>query len=176
MGCSKFSSGGKSLLSSRFDHDSCGVGFVATLHGRSEHEILRLALTALGRLAHRGAIAADGKSSDGVGVQTAVPRDYLLKDTGITLRPEQPLAIGMLFLPKDEEAAHRDAQRFKACISARGFEWLGWRDVPIAREVLGPIAAGCMPVIRQALLTTADDFDGNLDELERRLFLDAQGV
>src|SRR5215472_8961723 len=119
MGCSSFSSGRSNLLNSRFEHESCGVGFVATLHGRSEHEILRLALTALGRLAHRGAIAADGRSSDGVGVQTAVPRTYLLNDTGITLRAEQPLAVGMLFLPKDEEVAQRDAQRFKACVSAR---------------------------------------------------------
>ena len=100
MGCSSFSSGGKNLLNSRFEHESCGVGFVATLHGRSEHEILRLALTALGRLAHRGAIAADGKSSDGVGVQTAVPRNFLLSQTGFSLRPEQPLAVGMLFFPQ----------------------------------------------------------------------------
>ena len=104
MGCSNFSSGGSNLVNSRFDHESCGVGFVATLHGQSDHEILRLALTALGRLAHRGAIAADGKSSDGVGVQTAVPRNFLLSQTGITLRPEQPLAVGMLFLPQDEDA------------------------------------------------------------------------
>jgi len=45
------------------------------MRGQSDHEILRLALTALGRLAHRGAIAADDQSSDGVGVQTAVPRN-----------------------------------------------------------------------------------------------------
>jgi glutamate synthase (NADPH/NADH) large chain len=170
MGCSKLSPGGKSLLSSRFDHDSCGVGFVATLHGRSEHEVLRLALTALARLAHRGAIAADGKSSDGVGIQTAVPRSYLLSQTGITLRPGQPLAVGMLFLPQDPEMAQRDSQRFKACISSRGFEWLGWRDVPVTREVLGPIAADCLPVIRQALMTTSEDFAGDANELERCLF------
>src|SRR5271169_307391 len=170
MGCST-SSGGVNLVSSRFDHDSCGVGFVATLHGRSEHEILRLALTALGRLEHRGAIAADGKSSDGVGVQTAVPRNYLLSQSRFILRPEQPFAVGMLFLPQDEEQAQRDAQRFKACIYAQGFEWLGWRDVPVAREVLGEIAASSLPVIRQALMTTANDFDGNTNELERRLYL-----
>src|SRR6516225_8154453 len=171
MGCSKLSSGGQGLVSSRFDHESCGVGFVATLHGRSEHEILRLALTALGRLAHRGAIAADGKSSDGVGVQTAVPRHYLLTKTKHFLRPGQPLAVGMLFFPQDEDQAQRDAQRFKACIYAQGFEWLGWRDVPIAREVLGEIAASSLPVIRQALVTTPDDFNGDTNDLERRLFL-----
>ncbi len=170
MGCSSFPSGGKNLLDSRFEHESCGVGFVATLHGRSEHEILRLTLTALGRLAHRGAIAADGKSSDGVGIQTAVPRNFLLSQARMFLRPGQPLAVGMLFFPNDNDIAQRDAQRFKACIYAQGFEWLGWRDVPIAREVLGEIAASTLPVIRQALVTTADDFTGDTNELERRLF------
>jgi glutamate synthase (NADPH/NADH) large chain len=170
MGCSSFSSGGNNLLNARYEHESCGVGFVATLHGRSEHEILRLALTALGRLAHRGAIAADGKSSDGVGIQTAVPREYLLSQSKFFLRPGQPLAVGMLFLPQDEDQAQRDAQRFKACIYAQGFEWLGWRDVPVAREMLGEIAASSLPVIRQALITTADDLTGDAGELERRLF------
>ena len=169
MGCS-FPSGGKNLLNSRFDHESCGVGFVATLHGRSEHEILRLTLTALSRLAHRGAIAADGKSSDGVGVQTAVPRDFLLSQSCLYLRPGQPLAVGMLFFPQDEDQAQRDAQRFKACMYAQGFEWLAWRDVPVARDVLGEIALACMPVIRMALMTTADNFTGDSAELERRLF------
>src|SRR6516164_3824628 len=171
MGCkSSTRERNKGLLEPRFDHDSCGVGFVATLRSNPSHEILRLALTALGRLAHRGAIAADGKSSDGVGVQTAVPREYLLNQSKFCLRPSQPLAVGMLFFPQDEEQAQRDAQRFKACIYAQGFEWLGWRDVPIAREVLGQIAASSLPVIRQALVTTADDFTGDLGELERRLF------
>jgi len=169
MGCSKFS-GGTNLLNSRFEHDSCGVGFVATLHGRSEHEILRLTLTALGRLAHRGAIAADGKSSDGVGIQTAVPRDFLLTQTKLFLRPGQPLAVGMLFFPQDGEQAQRDAQRFKAAIYAHGFEWLAWRDVPVVTEVLGEIALSSMPVIRMALMTTIDDFAGDTNELERRLF------
>ena len=170
MGCSSFSSGGKNLLDSRFDHDSCGVGFVATLHGRSEHEILRLTLTALGRLAHRGAIAADGKSSDGVGIQTAVPRNFLLTQSKMFLRPGQPLAVGMLFFPQNEDQAQRDAQRFKACVYAQGFEWLAWRDVPVEREVLGEIALACMPVIRMALMTTAEDFSGDPNQLEQRLF------
>src|SRR5271163_1077630 len=110
MGCST-SSGGVNLLSSRFDHDSCGVGFVATLHGRSEHEILRLALTALGRLAHRGAVAADGKSSDGVGVTTAVPRALLLREAGLSLDDDQTLAVGMLFLPAEETRAEALLER-----------------------------------------------------------------
>jgi hypothetical protein len=63
-----------SLLDPRFDSDSCGVGFVAQLSAEPSHTVLTHALTALARLAHRGAVAADGKSSDGVGVTTAIPR------------------------------------------------------------------------------------------------------
>src|SRR5579875_4212402 len=73
------------LIDSRFDHESCGVGFVATLDNQPSHDILTRAMTALARLAHRGAVAADGKSSDGIGIHTAIPRDLLLADTGITL-------------------------------------------------------------------------------------------
>src|ERR1022692_4203771 len=67
-----------SLVDPRFDSDSCGVGFVAQLSGVPSRAILTHALTALARLAHRGAVAADGKSSDGVGVTTAIPRALLL--------------------------------------------------------------------------------------------------
>src|SRR5271165_187220 len=126
----------RTLLDPRFDHDSCGVGFVATLRGNSTHEILQLALTALGRLAHRGAIAADGKSSDGVGVMTGVPRSLLLGQAAIQLRAEQPLAVGMLFLPRDAAQATRDMSCFMECVCEQGLDGLGWRDVPISPEVL----------------------------------------
>src|SRR5271165_4630468 len=118
MGRSSSGSQDRSLLNPRFDHESCGVGFVATLHGRSNHDILRLALTALGRLAHRGALAADRKSSDGVGILSAVPRAFLLKQTGIALQNERLLAVGMLFLPQNEPAAARDVTRFEECIAS----------------------------------------------------------
>ncbi len=74
-----------SLLDPRFDSDSCGVGFVAQLSAEPSHEILAHALTALARLEHRGAVAADGKSSDGVGVTTVIPRAWFLAQTGLTL-------------------------------------------------------------------------------------------
>ena len=74
-----------SLIDARFDQESCGVGFVAQLSGEPSHAILNHALTALARLEHRGAVAADGKSSDGVGVMTSIPRDLLLHLLGIKL-------------------------------------------------------------------------------------------
>src|SRR6516162_2658041 len=130
MGPDLMGSRGRTLLNSRFDHESCGVGFVANLHRASNHDILRLALTALGRLAHRGAVAADRKSSDGVGILAAVPRSFLLKQTKLALAHERPLGVGMLFLPQDEDAAARDATRFEECVASQGLQCLAWRDVP----------------------------------------------
>ncbi|HEX8811618.1 MAG TPA: glutamate synthase central domain-containing protein, partial [Terracidiphilus sp.] len=144
---------------------------VANLHGAPNHEILRLALTALGRLAHRGAVAADRKSSDGVGILTAVPRAFLLNQTAFALPAKQALAVGMLFLPQKAAADARDALQFEECISAQGLQWLSWRDVPIRREVLGALSLRCLPLIRQALITVPESAKWTDAEVEHRLYL-----
>src|SRR6266702_641145 len=91
----------RTLLDPRFDSDSCGVGFVAQLSAEPSHAILSHALTALARLAHRGAVAADGKSSDGVGLTTALPRALLLRETGLSLSSNDPLGVAVIFLPPE---------------------------------------------------------------------------
>jgi glutamate synthase (ferredoxin) len=94
-----------SLIDERFDQDSCGVGFVAAVDGAPDHEILKQALTALARLAHRGATAADGKSSDGVGILAAVPRNLLVQAAGLSIDEDQVLGVGMLLIPHEETRA-----------------------------------------------------------------------
>jgi glutamate synthase domain-containing protein 1 len=171
MGPGLIGSRGRTFLNPRFDHESCGVGFVATLRGAPSHDILRLTLTALGRLAHRGAVAADRKSSDGIGVLTAVPRGFLLNQTDIALPLEQPLAVGMLFLSREETVANSDALHFEECIAAQGLQWLAWREVPIRRDVLDELALESLPVIRQALITVPDSVRWTEAEVEHRLYL-----
>ena len=156
-------SGLPELYDPRFEHESCGVGFVATLTDQASHRILEQALEALGRLAHRGAIAADGLSSDGIGICTAVPRELLLASSGITLRAEQPLAVGVVFFPQNAPESHA---HLEDALAHQGFEVLGWRTVPTRPEILGEIARATMPVIRHVLLTTS-----NTKGLERRLYL-----
>src|SRR5580692_6152082 len=120
-----------SLLDPRFDSDSCGVGFVAQLSAEPSHGILQQALTALARLAHRGAVAADGKSSDGVGLTTAVPRAFLLKETGVALAAEEPLGVGVLYLPageKNKNYAKQAEESLASCLNSRQLRVLAWRD------------------------------------------------
>jgi len=134
------------LLDPRFDHDSCGVGFVATLRNTPTHEILTQALTALARLEHRGAIASDGKSSDGVGIMTAIPREFLLASSGISLAAGQPLGVGVIFFPNESSAGR---QALEQALAAQKLDVLAWRVVPTCEEVLGEIALSSIPVIRQ---------------------------
>src|SRR5690349_9609073 len=68
------------LYDPRFEHDGCGIGFVARISGEPSHQILAMALTAVGNLEHRGAVAADAKSGDGAGVLTQIPRALLLRE------------------------------------------------------------------------------------------------
>jgi glutamate synthase domain-containing protein 2/glutamate synthase domain-containing protein 1/glutamate synthase domain-containing protein 3 len=162
---------GESLIDSRFDHESCGVGFVATLTNQPSHDILTKALTALSRLAHRGAVAADGKSSDGIGIHTAIPRELLLASTGLTLAADQALAVGMVFLPAEPDAATAAVKALEEAVTAHGLAILGWRDVPTRPEILGEIAISTLPVIRQILLTDATTASQSNADLDRRLYL-----
>src|SRR5246500_615383 len=157
-----------SLVDPRFDHESCGVGFVATLTNQPSHDILTKALTALARLEHRGAIAADGKSSDGIGLTTGVPRDFLLAEAGIELDEARPLAVGVVFFPSESDESHAQLEE---ALTAQQLTVLGWREVPIRPEILGEIALSTMPVIRHVLITAEDLIRTEIAQLDRRLFL-----
>jgi len=83
--------------------DACGIGFVADSTGKRSHRVLLLGIVALARMAHRGAVAADGLTSDGVGllIQILYPlfkRELVSKG----IAPENPrdIAVGMFFFPE----------------------------------------------------------------------------
>ncbi len=118
----------RGLYDPRFEHDACGIGFVAQLSGAASHDILSMALTAVGNMAHRGGVGADGKSGDGAGVLTQIPRLFFARELvqlGISY-PVEDLAIGMIFLPRDEAqrtiARGLVAQGLASC----GLTLLGW--------------------------------------------------
>ena len=56
------------LYDPTFEHDACGVAFVARLDARPQHEVIERALAALERLEHRGAAGADAETGDGAGI------------------------------------------------------------------------------------------------------------
>jgi glutamate synthase (ferredoxin) len=159
--------GAVNLIDPRFDQDSCGVGFVVSALAKANHRILEDALTALSRLEHRGAVAADGASSDGVGLMTNVPRALLLKATGVELQGNELLGVGMVFLPQEETRAEAVIE---SALKAQELKVLAWRDVPMRPEILGEIARSTMPKVRQVLVADDAQHEG-IDPMERRLYL-----
>ncbi len=93
----------KSLYRPEFEHAACGVGFIARTTGQPSHNIVRLALEAVGRMEHRSAIDADGRSGDGAGLLTQIPH-LLLANEIEDLPPPGDYALGMLFLPQANPA------------------------------------------------------------------------
>ena len=162
-----------SLYDARFEHDACGIGFVAQKSGAASHHVLELALTALCNHAHRGAVAADGKSGDGAGVLTQLPYDLLAREVlkqGLQPPARGDLAVGMVFLPR-YNLAHRARARtiLEETIAEYGLLKLLWRDVPGNGDALGPWAQNLRPYIEQVLV--ARPAQVGTHEFERRLYL-----
>jgi len=163
----------RSLYSPQYEHDACGVGFVASIHGKRSHTVLDHGLTALRNLAHRGAVDADAKTGDGAGVLTQIPYRILAPEVarlGHTLYHEADLGVGFLFLPHDNAYAQAWAKAItEEVIRKHGLFLFGWREVPINLNVLGEKAQLTMPRIEQVLVGAPAGISS--DEYERRLFL-----
>ena len=105
------------LYDPAFEHDACGVAFVATLTGQASHEIVAMGLTALLNLDHRGASGAEPDSGDGAGILLQVPDRFLRRVIDVELPPAGEYAVGMAFLPDDDDVAR--AKRLKEEIEGR---------------------------------------------------------
>jgi glutamate synthase domain-containing protein 2/glutamate synthase domain-containing protein 1/glutamate synthase domain-containing protein 3 len=157
----------------QLQHDACGVGFLAEMEGRPSTRVLPLALTALDRLAHRGAVDADGRTGDGAGVTTQIPYDVLrgeLLARGLGGVAARDLAVGLVFLPRDAPAQARARQLLAEAVATRGLAFLGWREVPVRDEVLGDKARRSCPAIAHALVGRPAGSPLSDDDLERVLY------
>ncbi len=143
------------------ERDACGVGFVARADGIRDHDILAKALTAVARLAHRGA-ASNDRSGDGAGVLTQIPHRLL------GVGPVERVALGMFFLPAQRTDEAIDV--IESALVSLGMSVLGWRVVPVDAGVLGPLAAANQPVIRQVFVGPPQG-PANAQAWERRLYL-----
>ncbi len=138
------------LYDARYEHDACGVGFVADAAGRSRDRVLPLALAGLGALAHRGAFGADGETSDGAGVALPLDRSLLELLTG-DLAAARP-GIVVLFLPRVRTQERRARALVERTFAAAGLPISRWRDVPVDVEALGAAAALSRPAFAQAIV------------------------
>jgi glutamate synthase (ferredoxin) len=139
------------LYDPRYEHDACGIGFVADAGGHSRSRVLPLALAGLAALGHRGAFGADGASSDGAGISLPLDRTVLAHLTGPELAASRP-AVVMLFIPPERGAARGARTLAEATFAAAGLAVVAWRRVPMDRSSLGAAAAASCPDVVQAVV------------------------
>ena len=162
------------LYSASQEHDACGVGFVAHIKGTKSHDIVQNALKILENLDHRGAVGADKLMGDGAGILIQLP-DALYREEmaaqGVTLPPPGEYGVGMVFLPKEHASRQACEQELERAVKAEGQVLLGWRDVPVNRDMpMSPNVRKKEPILKQIFIGRGNDVIVQ-DALERKLYV-----
>jgi glutamate synthase (NADPH/NADH) large chain len=157
------------LYDPRFEHDACGVSFVANIKGVRSREIVTLGITALCNMEHRGATGAEAETGDGAGILIQIPDAFFRAVTDFSLPPLGAYAAGLAFLPQSSQNVATATARVEDIVGQEGLRTLGWREVPVEPACLGASARAVMPTFRQFFV---DDPQGATDiELDRKLFI-----
>ncbi|MGA3304581.1 MAG: glutamate synthase large subunit [Stellaceae bacterium] len=159
------------------EHDSCGVGFVASLDGKPRREVVEAGINALKAVWHRGAVDADGKTGDGAGIHVEIPQDFFREHVRLTGHApgRGRLAVGQVFLPRtDLEGQERCRSIVEAEILNSGYAIHGWRQVPVNIDVIGEKANATRPEIEQIMIDnkrglSEGDFELDLYVIRRRI-------
>ena len=162
------------LYNAALEHDACGVGFVAHIKGLKAHGIVEQGLKILENLDHRGAVGADKLMGDGAGILIQIPDDFYRAEMaaqGVTLPPPGEYGVGMIFLPKEHASRLACVQELERAIKAEGQVLLGWRDVPVDKDMpMSPTVRAKEPVLQQVFIGRGPDVIVP-DALERKLYV-----
>lgn len=155
------------------EHDSCGVGLVASINGKKSRKIVQIGTQALKAVWHRGAVDADGKTGDGAGILIQLPVKFFfdqVQRTGHKPNKDSLIAVGMVFLPRTDFSAQEGCRSIvEAEILRMGHAIYGWRHVPVNTEVLGEKANDTRPEIEQIMVSDCKGLSE--EEFERELYL-----
>ncbi len=161
------------LYDPRFEHDSCGVGFVCNIKGKKSNEIIRQGLEVLRRLAHRGATGSDPKTGDGAGILFQMPQEFLrqaCEKADFTLPEPGHYGTGLVFLPQNAKERAFCKKTFEKIVEEEGQSALGWRAVPVDNSDIGKTARETEPAIEQIFIGRAKKITQEPD-FERKLYI-----
>jgi len=162
----------KSLYDAAFEHDACGIGFIANLKGKKSHETISNAISMLENMEHRGATGFEVNTGDGAGVLIQMPHQFFKEECeniGITLPEYGKYGVGMVFFPKDVKLREEARQILNVNLEEMGLELLGYRTVPCTKKGIGDSALSVEPKVEQCFVTSSTEISS--DELERKLFV-----
>lgn len=161
------------LYDPAFEHDACGIGFVANIKGIKSNDIIKKALTVLQNLDHRGARGAELNTGDGAGILMQIPHGFFERECaklGFNLPPAGSYGVGMVFLATDEALRQKCEQELARIIREEGQNLLGWRTVPTGNANLGETAKKAEPYIRQVFVAKSPGL-GDKMAFERKLYI-----
>lgn len=129
--------------------DNCGFGLIANIKNRPSHENLENAITALERMMHRGAVAADGKTGDGSGLLLSLPHEFM-RSTALEAGAELPemYAVAVVFTRNASNLT-----RFEKICNDNDLKVVLDRVVPVDTNALGEQALASLPEIHHIFVT-----------------------
>jgi glutamate synthase domain-containing protein 2/glutamate synthase domain-containing protein 1/glutamate synthase domain-containing protein 3 len=163
----------RGLYDPRFEHGSCGVGFVCDIKGRGSNAIVRTGLGVLERLSHRGATGADPDTGDGAGILIQTPHalfDAECRKDGIALPPKGSYGTGLVFMPENAKELDLCRRALERAVKEAGCTVIGWRKVPVDSSVIGRTAKETQPRIEQIFIARPEEAEDPLG-FERKLYL-----
>lgn len=162
----------KSLYDPSFEHDACGIGFIANLKGKKSNELIQNALSMLENMEHRGATGFEPNSGDGAGVLIQMPHQFFKEECekiGIILPGFGKYGVAMTYFPREVKVREACRRMLANNIDEMGLELLGYRDVPVNRHDIGATALSAEPKIEQVFVAPKKEMSS--DELERKLYV-----
>jgi len=147
--------GRKGLYDPRFEHDACGLGFVAELQHRPSYDVIAKALEILRRLSHRGAAGCDPCTGDGAGILMQLPHAFFARSLdrrGVELPNAGDYGVAQVFLSRDPDRRTTQMRTLEGAVRYHNQKVIGWRDVPIDPDAVGPLAKKSMPIFRQLFI------------------------
>ena len=150
--------------------DNCGFGLIAHTLGEASHRLVTTAIEGLDRMQHRGGIAADGKTGDGCGLLIAKPDSFfqeIAAEAGWRLKANY--AVGMVFLSQDPVLAQQSRSVLSEELEKETLNVVGWREVPVNKNVLGELALTGVPQIEQVFVNPPNGW--SQADIERRLYM-----
>lgn len=162
------------LYDPRFEHDACGVGFIANMKGKKSHEIVTDALEILNNLRHRGACGAETNTGDGAGILIQIPhtffKEILKQEMNLSLPDVRQYGVGLIFFPKNIKSKKECEHVFNQILKEEGLPLIAWRDTPTDNSSLGNTAKSSEPFVRQLFVGKSKDIQSDLD-FERKLYV-----
>ena len=161
------------LYDPSFEHDACGIGFVANIKGYKSHQHISDALTILENMEHRGACGCESNTGDGAGIMIQMPHEFFFDECvkmGVHLPAFGKYGVGVIFFPKEIKLREQCREIFNSAAEKLGLEILTYRSVPVNTHDIGPTALSVEPLMEQVFIACPDHLN-NLIEFERKLFV-----